>query len=109
MKEYFRRNPKKYMLGSARKRATIFNLEFNITEDDFEIPEICPILGMRLSKVRSPHSDKDAAPSLDRIDTTKGYIKGNIAVISFRANRYKSNMTIQEITSLYKYAISSNT
>lgn len=108
MKEYFRRNPKKYMLGSARKRATTFNLDFNITEDDFEIPKYCPILGIKLSQVRSSHKDKNAAPSLDRIDTTKGYVKGNIAVISFQANRYKSNMTNEVIERLYQYSLSSN-
>jgi hypothetical protein len=35
--------------------------------------------------------------SLDRIDSSKGYIKGNVWVISLRANRIKNDSTPQEL------------
>lgn len=43
------------------------------------------------------------SPSIDRIDPTKGYIKGNIAVISWRANMLKNNMTVEEARLLLAY------
>ena len=42
-------------------------------------------------------------PTLDRIDSNKGYIKENIQVISFKANRLKNNATIDELKCIIKY------
>lgn len=103
MKEYWQRNPKKYLTAAAKSRARKSGLAFDITPDDFEIPERCPILGIELSVVHNGNQDKTAAPSLDRIDPNFGYIKGNVAVISWQANKYKSNMSKEIIEKLYKY------
>lgn len=45
----------------------------------------------------------DDTPSIDRIDCTKGYIKGNVRIVSWWANRLKSNLTLEQIEALYKY------
>ena len=95
-------NPKKRMLISAKFRASQTGLEFSITEDDIIIPERCPVLGMELSYGvgrQSPNS-----PSLDRIDTKRGYVPGNIAVISHRANTLKGDATASELAALALYA-----
>ena len=39
---------------------------------------------------------KEASASFDRVDNTKGYIPGNVLVISWRANRIKNDGTAQE-------------
>jgi hypothetical protein len=39
----------------------------------------------------------DGSPSLDRIDPKKGYVKGNVAVISYKANRIKQDATPEEL------------
>ena len=77
------------------------NLEFNIDITDIIIPEKCPILDIPLDK----KSDrlKDDLPSLDRIDIRKGYVKGNVKVISMKANRLKNNATIDEARKILKY------
>jgi len=51
----------------------------------------------------SEHSAKDNSPSLDRLDNTKGYIKGNIVVISNKANRLKGDATLQELERLVEW------
>jgi len=45
----------------------------------------------------------DNVPSVDRIDPTKGYIKGNVEVISWRANHLKNNATVEELEAIVNY------
>lgn len=97
---------KRAMLSSARSRAKLKNLDFNINLSDIDLPEVCPLLGIPLS---INASNKDFAYSLDRIDSSKGYVKGNVWVISDRANRLKNNSTVEElemlVSNLKKYWI----
>lgn len=82
--------PESRLLRSARTRAKQKNIECTITQNDIHIPELCPILKVPL-QTNTPY-----APSLDRIDNTKGYVPNNIAVISRRANAMKNDGTLQE-------------
>lgn len=82
------------MWNRARIRARDLGRDFDIEVSDIIIPERCPILGIPLRGLG------DGRPSLDRIDSRKGYIKGNVAVISFRANMLKSNGTLTEFKKL---------
>lgn len=94
-------NISRMMLNSARSRAKKFKLEFSITETDFNLPVICPIFSIPL--VYDNTKTQSNSPSLDRIDPTKGYIPGNVHVISWRANRIKSNATKEELKMLAEY------
>ncbi len=78
---------KRFMLNAARKRAKDKGLEFSITLEDIVIPEKCPILGLFLEVSKGKPSDN--SPSLDRINPDKGYVPGNVGVISYRANSLK--------------------
>lgn len=87
-----------YMRFIRRKhRALLAGVAFTVTFDDLPnpSPKTCPIFGIQLdykaSKIR-PN-----CPSIDRINPKKGYVPGNIAVISFRANCIKSNATSAEL------------
>ncbi len=75
----------------ARKRALAKGLEFNIELKDIHIPKKCPILKVPLI------CSTRYSPSIDRIYPDKGYIKGNIAVISTLANSMKANATPKEL------------
>ncbi len=87
-------DPRVKMFLNARERSKRKNLKFSITKEDIQIPERCPILGIKLNvEVK----DRFHSPSLDRIDPSKGYIKGNVWVISNRANTLKSNATLLEL------------
>lgn len=69
--------------------------EWDISYTDIKYPLICPILGIELDWF-SPFK-QDNSPSFDRIDATKGYIKGNVIVCSWRANRIKNDGTAKEL------------
>lgn len=109
-REYYRRKYTNRMLNSARSRAKKSGIEFNITEQDITVPDTCPLLGIELFIAEGRRAVKHNSPSLDRIDSSKGYIKGNVWVISHKANTIKSNATPQEIlqlaTNLIKYITS---
>jgi hypothetical protein len=99
--EYFRTHIKKIMVQSAKHRAKRDNVPFAITEDDFAIPECCPALGVKLRQ--GSRYDHSAAPTLDRVVPSLGYVPGNIRVISHRANLIKNNATVHELQNLVWY------
>ena len=58
---------------------------------------MCPVLGIPL-ELGTRHFH-DNAPSIDRIDNEKGYIPGNVWIISHKANRMKKDKPIDEFLS----------
>jgi hypothetical protein len=89
------------MIASAKGRALKNGLAFNLVPRDVVIPKRCPVLGIRL--VAGDRSRKDASPSLDRINNSRGYVPGNVAVISWRANRIKGDATVDELAAVVRY------
>ena len=99
------KNPKAYLLHSAKSRAKKKGWDFNLEVEDFEIPEVCPILGIPLF-IRSSAEDQTKNPnnpSLDRINSDLGYVKGNVQVISWRANDLKKDGSAEEFKKLSEY------
>lgn len=91
---YRKDRPLKYRVAMAQRRAKKTGIEFDITADDLVLPEVCPLLGITIDA----HSESsDHWPSLDRLDNTKGYVRGNVLIISYRANRIKSDATAAEL------------
>lgn len=91
------RNMKRRMLSSARRRARREGTPFNLTEDDINIPETCPALGIPLQ--RGVGGPRDGSPALDRFIPNRGYVRGNVAVISHRANSVKGTYTTDQLRS----------
>jgi hypothetical protein len=90
--------PEANMLDRSKSRAKKKGFEHNITLDDINIPEFCPLLGIPL--FAGQNSVCPNSPTLDRIDSAKGYVKGNVWVISYKANTIKSNATIEELEAI---------
>lgn len=93
-------NPVKTMYNRCQKRALSKGIEFTIKESDIIWNETCPLLGISLKLNTGKAGDN--SPSLDRIDSTKGYIPGNICVISRLANIMKAHATIEQIFTYMK-------
>ena len=97
--EYRAEKPEWYMHLKAKRRAIDKGVEFNIDVSDVVMPKYCPVFKKyELKKEPDTKSGpKPWSPSLDRIDNTKGYIKGNVQVISNKANSMKNNATPEEL------------
>lgn len=109
VKRYRYNNPTKHLYWLAKSRAKRKGIEFSIELSDINIPEYCPYLGLSLiptSSLGAPNRWNTA--TLDRIDNTKGYIKDNIEVISWKANTMKSNATPEELVKFAKRILERN-
>lgn len=89
----------------AKERAKKYGIEFDIEVEDIVIPEFCPVFGFRLQTGLSDkkYVSHPQTPSLDKIDPSKGYVKGNVQVISQRANMLKSNATVDELRAVLRF------
>lgn len=102
-RESFIRNIEQAIWRRAKLRAKKCNLEFNIDPQDIIIPDLCPILEVPIEC--GTKDDYEYSPSLDRIDNSKGYIKGNIWIISKKANSMKNSATPDELNKFCKNII----
>lgn len=96
-----------HLVSQARMRGRRRGLESTITVKDIHWPSHCPVLGVKLfyperrGEIRAGRPD---LPSLDRWDNSRGYVPGNVFVISFRANTLKGSATAAELEALARYA-----
>lgn len=97
--DYRARDPIRYILHSSKYNAKAKGLEWTITRDDIQIPEVCPVF-----KVPFQPGTKFAL-SVDRIDSTKGYIPGNIQIISLLANAMKREATEEQLKQFAEWII----
>ena len=91
----------KNLIRWARYRARQRGLIFTLTEEDIVIPHYCPVLGIPL--VFGTDTPSDHSPSLDRADPLQGYTKRNTIVVSYRANRLKSDASAEELMKLARF------
>lgn len=92
----------KRMLTRIKSRCKIKGIPFDLNLEDIIIPTHCPILGIELTPNHGRSGYFDDSPSLDRIKPEGGYLKGNVRVISNRANMLKSNATVAEMELVLK-------
>jgi len=104
---YIELDPRKKLFYGAKKRATRDGIEFTLSIEDIIIPAKCPILDIDIKMAvrggKSAGGTNDNAPSIDRIDSRKGYTKENTRIISRRANTLKGDANYEEIMALLSY------
>lgn len=91
-------NPVGVMFWRVKHNAKKRGLEFSITKEDIKFPEVCPIFGIKFD-----YDSPKYTPSLDRVDNTKGYVPGNVRVISKLANTIKRDLTVDMAKRLIDY------
>ena len=105
-KKYTLENPKKtwakHARKDARKRALKKKVPFEITVAYIVsiMTDSCPVFGTEFKWIGNG-SIQPTSANLDRIDPSKGYVEGNIVVISSKANSIKS---AYKSADLYKVA-----
>lgn len=95
MRKYLKANPFRYTFLRARKASKKKGLDFDLTEDYLlqlwaECGGMCSMTGVSMLKT----ADERYHPylmSLDRIVPEKGYVKGNVRLVSYWYNRARSN------------------
>lgn len=93
----------KLVLPQIRHRARKAGVEFSITAEDIPLPLVCPVLDIPLVIGTGKGLNRMDSPSVDRIDNAKGYVPGNVRVISTRANLLKKDATLDELRRLVAY------
>lgn len=96
----YRADPAYYLWRTAKVRAKQLGQPFDIDPTDIVVPATCPVLGVDIDVLTSNYHN---GASLDRVINELGYVKGNVRVISRKANRLKGDATINEVEQLLKY------
>ena len=105
-RDYF--SAPKYRLTRLKKRALKKGFECNLTEQD--INELllsnthCPVLGIKL-ELGGGSEERYNCPSIDRIDNEVGYVRGNVQLISHRANAMKQDASPEELVAFAKWVL----
>lgn len=87
------------LLNSTKSNASMKGIENTLTLSDIVIPEYCPVFGWKITA----DNNKKTGASVDRLEPSKGYVKGNIRVICMEANRLKNNGTIDQFEKILIY------
>lgn len=103
-RESYARNKKVRLIKLVRARALKKGIPFDLVASEMEWPSHCPVLGVELDYAAS-FPPPDNGVSVDRIVPEKGYVKGNVQVMSWLANRMKSNATADQMRAFAKYVI----
>ena len=93
--------PELLLYWSCKSGAKKRSLEFTLKEEDIVIPDVCPVLGIPLFLAGGKRTDN--SPSVDRVDSSKGYTKDNVRVISWRANKLKQDASLEEVEKIAVY------
>ena len=101
LRAQYRKHTQQRLYNSAKRRAKNKGYDFNIELEDVVVPEFCPVLGIKLCN--GDGVAIDSSYSLDRIDTSIGYVKGNVVVVSYKVNTMKSNGTIEDMEKIVRF------
>lgn len=89
------------LIHTIKNRAKKAGLDFNLKLADLVVPDECPVL--RVPILMGEKWSHPQSPSVDRVKPELGYVRGNVRIISWRANRLKCDATVGELKALLIY------
>lgn len=107
---------KGYMIRNIKFSAKRRNLDFDLDYTDIKLPKYCPLLGIELNYSNHKNHkllnlgdnyvdlgfNDPTKASVDRIDNNKGYVKGNIIILSRLANAMKNEASFEQLETFSK-------
>lgn len=102
MRDYYQKNADFAVWTNLKTKAKKLGIPFDIEPEDIRAPEFCPVLGIKLGRGRE-HQQLGTSPSVDRLEPSKGYVKGNVIVVSYRVNRIKNDATVGELVAVARF------
>ena len=97
--------PQWKMWQRAKQRAKARGQVFSLDVEDIVIPDVCPATGIRLNMNSGKSGAYKNSPSLDRVDNSKGYVKGNVQVLSQCANAMKGAASEEELVRFAEWVL----
>ena len=95
---YHAKPPEYHIWHRAKARAKKRGIPFNIELEDIVIPSKCPVFGTEFVK-----GNHHLCASIDKIVPELGYVKGNIQIISNRANMLKGDASAEELKKVWEW------
>lgn len=91
--------------GSVARLTSRKELSISFLRDLREHTVCCPSCGAKLDYSVTPRNEKrkQNSATLDKIIPSLCYVTSNVAIICWRCNRLKCNMTIEDIRMLLRY------
>jgi hypothetical protein len=94
-------SPKRFILYRLKGNAKTRQIPFSLKEKDIpDFPKFCPVFPWIKLEYSVGDGRSDGSVSIDRIDNSKGYVPGNIRVISDLANKLKGRASDKELAAL---------
>ena len=91
------------LLSNTKWRANKKNIAFDVNKDYLQQlydkqNGVCALSGQPIifAITRTAHKKGETTASIDRIDSCKGYVKGNVQWVHKRINSMKNDMTVDE-------------
>ena len=100
-RRYLAQNKRRVLMKNSRRRAKQKQIEHSIGPDDIIVNDDCPCCGTTMACSKGKYSS--SSPSLDRIDSAKGYVPGNVQVICHGCNSLKGNGTAADHLMMYRF------
>ena len=103
----YAKNPFPQMRSNAKIRAKedgrIFNVSTEYLKSIFPKDSRCPVLGVKFDTSYKKGGVRKYSPTVDKIIPEKGYVEGNLIVVSHIVNRLKSDANYEDMEKILKY------
>ena len=98
----------KVAMHRAKDKGVEFTISIGDIRDVYPADGLCPVFGFEMVHGECEEHGRNNSPSIDRIDPNKGYVKGNIQIISNLANSMKQNATPEQMMQFAQWVINND-
>lgn len=86
-----------YMIRNIKGASKRRGIEFDLDYRDLTLVDKCPLLDIPLKCMTEKGFNDNDRATVDRIDNSRGYVKGNVWIISRLANAMKNEASLDQL------------